>query len=57
MAEWYKEAMLSCCAPGEVMLCGGGGVSASVFESYLGLLRTNALPGGARKFKQASCRD
>lgn len=32
------------------MLCGGGGVSASVFESYFGLLRTNALPGGARKF-------
>lgn len=50
VAEQYEGAMLSRCAAGEVTVCDGGGGSTSVFESCSVLLRTNALPGAARKF-------
>ena len=50
VAEQYEGAVLSHCAAGEVTVCGGGGVSTSVFQSCFVLLRVNALPGAARKF-------
>lgn len=50
MAEQYTGAALSHCTAGEVTVCDSGGVSTSIFESCFVLLRTNALPGAARKF-------
>lgn len=50
VAEWYEGSMLSHCTAGEVTVYDSGGASTSVFESCFVLLRTNAMPGAARKF-------